>query len=100
MTARKEDKRTNLGGISEIYRTRAGLGKVTKKNSQEGVVLDDSPADGELPVTGGETQPPGTERQPGTDAAELTAPEPTDVVEADVDGQGDQSGRVPEDTES
>lgn len=94
------DKRTNLGGVSEAYRTKAGLGKATKATVKKERELDDTPADGPLPVTGGETQPPGTERQEGTDAAELTAPEPTDVVEADVDGQGDQSGRVPEDTES
>jgi hypothetical protein len=48
---------------------------------------DTTPAT-ELPVTGGETQPPGTERKAGTDAAKLTAPEPNSF---NGDAQGEFS---------
>ena len=54
--------------------------------------LDDTPADGPVPTTGGETQPPGSERIGGNNASDLDSPEPTEVIDADVDGQGDQSG--------
>lgn len=78
--------------INEQYRIRAGLKGKTHIDGD----FDDSPAEGELPTTGGETQPPGTERLEGTNASDLESPPKTDGVEADVDGMGDQSGRTPD----
>jgi hypothetical protein len=92
--ASKATGNSRLAPTAAAYRTAAGLGKRTSKKAES---VDDTPATGEVPVTGGETQPPGTETLPGTDAAAETAPERTEELEADVDGFGDQTGRVPQD---
>lgn len=68
-----------LSGVSQQYRHAAGADRFEGSGST--AELDDTPFDGDLPVTGGETQMPGSERLNGFDAAELTAPEQTEDVE-------------------
>lgn len=78
-----ENDTTNLDRIAEQYRT----GAQTDFDKAPDL-SDDTPADGPLPVTGGETQPPGTETQQGTDAQELSSPDP---VGYNGDAQGEHS---------
>ena len=55
-------------GVSRAFRSRVGLPPLDANGRESVTELDDTPADGPVPTTGGETQPPGSERIGGNNA--------------------------------